>query len=81
MEQGPGSSSRNIYNDILELFCRTKALTQVEGGNFRLSPRFLEHRPVTSPPTNQKRVTQPAALTPDFAYKNVSPKASRSPGF
>ena len=44
------------------------------GGNFRLSIRFLEHRPVISPPTNQKKATPPAALTPNFAYKNSSPK-------
>ena len=34
----------------------TKAPTQVEDGNFRPSTRFLGHRPVTSPPTNQKKV-------------------------
>ena len=71
--QGPGSSSRNIRNTILELFCRTKAHTQVEEGNFWLSARFREHRPVTSPPTNQKKVTHPAALTPNSAYENRPP--------
>ena len=34
----------------------TKAPTQVEAGRFRLSTGFLEQGPVTSPPTNQKRV-------------------------
>ena len=43
----------------------------MEDSNFRLSTSFLEHRPVTSPPTNQKKVT---AFIPDFAYKNVSPR-------
>ena len=40
--------------------------TKVEDGNFRLSPRFLEHH--TSPPTNQKKVTHSAALTPNVAF-------------
>ncbi|XP_026984495.1 zinc finger protein 736-like [Sagmatias obliquidens] len=48
--------------------------TQVEDGDFRLSIRFLGHHPVSSPPTNQKKVTHPAALTPYFAYKNFSLK-------
>ena len=52
----------------------TKAPTQVEDGNFRLSTRVLEHCPVTSPPTNQNKVTHPAALSPDFDYKNFSLK-------
>jgi len=47
----------------------TRIPTQVEDGNFRLSPRSLEHCPLTSPPTNQKKVTHPAALTPNFAFK------------
>ena len=55
----------------------TKAPTQVEDGNFWLSTRFLEHRPVTLPPANQKKVTHPAALTPNFAYKNISPQTIR----
>ena len=66
--KGPGSSSRNINNNIFELFYTTKAPTQVEDGNFRLNTRFLEHRPATSPPTNQTKVTHPAALTPNSAY-------------
>ena len=70
--QGPGSSSRDTPNNVSELFCRTKAPTQVEDGNFRLSPRFLEPHPATSPPTNQKIVMYPAALTPNFAYKHFS---------
>ena len=47
---------------------------QVEDGKFRLSTRFLEHHPVTSPPTNQKKVTCSAALLPNFTYKNFPPK-------
>ena len=31
-----------------------KAPTQVEDGNFRLSPRFQKYHTVNSPPTNQK---------------------------
>ena len=60
--------------------------TQVEDGNFRLSTstgtpdwleqegwwlRFLEHHPLTSPPTNQKKVTHPAALTPNLSLKTL----------
>ena len=72
--QGPGSSWGNIYSNIFEFFWKTKAPTQVEDGNFRLRARFLEHCPVTSPPTNQNKATHPAALTPNFTYKNFSPQ-------
>lgn len=34
----------------------TRVPTQVENGNFRLSTRFLEHCPVTSSLTNQKKL-------------------------
>ena len=44
------------------------APTQVKDGNFRLSTRFLEHRSVASPPSNQKKVTHPAALTYNVAF-------------
>ena len=59
--QGCGSSSRNIYelnmNSVSWVSAAgTQAPTQSKDGNFRLSTRFLEHRPVTSPPTNQKKV-------------------------
>ena len=53
----------------------TNVPIQVEDGNFRLSTGFLEHRPVTSPPTNQKKVIHPVAFTPNFAYKNYFPKS------
>ena len=59
-----------LNNISLSSFAGTKAPTQVEDGNFMVSTRFLEHRPVTSPPSNQKKVTHPAALASDFAYKN-----------
>ena len=66
---------QGIYMTVsLSSSAGTKAPTQVEDGNFRLGAWFLGHRPVTSPPTNQKKVTNPAALTPNFAYKNFSPK-------
>ena len=58
----------------------TKAPTQVKDGNFRLSTRFLEHCSVTSPPTNQKKVTHPAAFTPNYAYKKIPPKTIRECG-
>ena len=45
---------RNMPNNVFE-FYRTGAPTQVEDGNFRLSRRFLEHSPVASPPTPQKK--------------------------
>ena len=45
------------------------APTQVEDGNSRTDTRFLEHCPVTSPATNQKKVIHPSALTPNFTYK------------
>ena len=53
-----------------EFFNRTGATTQVEDGNFRLNTRFLEHSSFAFPPANQKKkkkVTNPAALTPNIA--------------
>ena len=32
------------------------AVNQIEDGKYRLRTRFLEHRPVISPPTNQEKV-------------------------
>ena len=46
--------------------------TQVEDGNLRLSPRFLVHHPVTSPPTNQKKATHPEA-SPQILPIKLSP--------
>ena len=51
---------------------RKQGPTQLGDGNFRLST-ILEHHPATSPPTKQMKVTHPAALTPKFSYKNLSP--------
>ena len=34
----------------------SKTSSQIEDGKFRLRTRFLEHHPVISPPTNQKKV-------------------------
>ena len=51
----------------------------MEDGNFWLSPRYLEHRPVTSPPTNQKKVAHLAALTPNFAFDCSSLVSAFSP--
>ena len=68
MRQGPGSYSRNMHSNVFEFFCRTGAPTKVEDGNFRLNTRVLEHHSVASPPTNQKEVTHPAALSPDVAF-------------
>ena len=76
-KQDPGSCSRNIRNSIFSSSAGTEDPTQVEDGSSRLSTRFLEPRPVTSPATSQKKVTHPAALTPSFAYKNFSPKTIR----
>ena len=64
-----GFSSRDIIAISLSASAETKAPTQVEDGHFRLSTGFLEHSPVTSPPTNQKKLTHLAFLTLNFAYK------------
>lgn len=60
MEEGP-SSSWGMDTDLcyisLNSFAGTKAPTLLGNGNFRLSTKFLEYRPVTSLPTNQRRVT------------------------
>ena len=64
-------TQRNMHNNVFEFFYITGVPTQVEDGNFRLNTRFLEHSSVASPPANQKRkkkkVTNPAALTPNIA--------------
>lgn len=76
LKQDPGACSGVIHNKIFQFFCRNYVPpppTSVEDGNFRLSIRFLEHCPATSPPTNQKRVTN----IPNFAYKDFSQKSIR----
>ena len=78
MKHGPGSSSKDVHNNIsLSSSTGSKIPAQVEDGNLRLSTRFLEHFPVTSPPTNQRKVMHPAALPQNFAYKNSSLKTIR----
>ena len=73
--QGPGSFSRDIHNSIFEFFWGTNVPSLGEDGIFRLSTRLLEHPPVTSPPTNLKKVTHPASLTQKSAHQNSSLKA------
>ena len=64
-----------MYNIcIFEVFVEIKAPTQVEDGDFSLSIRSLEHWPVTSPPTNQKKVTGPSAFALNSIYKNFFTK-------
>lgn len=43
----------------------------------RTSTRFLEHGPVTPPPTKQKKALRSTALAPNVAYKDVSPETVR----
>ena len=76
MEQGPGFSLRNTHNSIsLGYFSGIVAPTLVEDDKFSLNTRFLDHHPVTSPPTKQKKVTRIVALILNFASKNLSLKA------
>ena len=71
---------QGIYITVsLTSSAETKSPTQVEDGNFRMSARFLEHHPVTSPPTNQKKLTT-CSLHPKFDFKTVSPKTIREFG-
>ena len=78
MGQGPGSSSRNAHIHICELFYRNSP--QVEDLRFLFPVQAEREIPVSSPPTNQKRVTHPATLTPNFTFKKLAPKASGSSG-
>ena len=67
-------SPQGIYI-FLRSLSGTKVPTPTENGNFRLSTRFLgHHHAVASPPTNQKKVICPAAITPNFAFKNSYPR-------
>ena len=69
--------------------------TQVEDGDHMLTTstknpdwlktkgwwlRFLKHHPVTSPPTNQKKVMFPEPLTPNLSFKTLPWKPLRSLG-
>ena len=65
----PGTDS-----PISEFSCRNQGPTQLGDGNFRLSTGFLEHRPITSSPTNENKVTGSSALTLNFAFENFSLK-------
>ena len=57
-KQGPGSYSRDIHKNVsLSSSAGTKAPTQVEDGYPRLSTTVLEHCPVTSLSTSQKKFT------------------------
>ena len=82
IKQGPGSSWRDIHNNYLWVL-----LLQA----LRSPPRWKMiaacwaedswSTTVTSPPTNKKEVTHPAALTLSFACKNTSLKTIREFGF
>ena len=56
LEQGVFLLKEYTEQDLWVLLQELRPPTQVEDGHFRLSTRFLEHRPVTSPPTNQGKV-------------------------
>lgn len=73
MQPGAWPPWRYIHHHISELFRRNQDPTQ----SLQAEHRFLEPRPATSPPANQKTVTRPDALTPNFAIKHVSPKTVR----
>ena len=81
LKKDPGSPEGTYITIFLGSSGRTKASTQVEDDNFRLSPRFLAHHPVTLPARNQKEVTHPTAFTPNFAFKNFSQNHHRVWGF
>ena len=70
-----------LNNMSLSSFAETKAPTWVENGNFRRSTRFLECHPVTSPPTNQEKITHLAALTSNLPIKTVLPKTFKNSCF
>ena len=76
-------SPQEIYlnNISLSSFAETKAPTWVEDGNFRQSTRFLECHPVTSPPTNQEKITHLAALTSNLPIKTVPLKTFKNSCF
>lgn len=47
-------------------------------GARRLITEIHATSPITSPPTNQKIVTSPVVITPNFAYKNFFSQTMRS---
>ena len=65
---------RGTHSPISEFSSRNQGPTQLGDGNFRLS---MEHRPITSSPTNENKVTGSSALTLNFAFENFSLKTIR----
>ena len=65
---------------FISVSCFTETPTQVEDLRFLFPVQAEREIPVSSPPTNQKRVTHPATLTPNFTFKKLAPKASGSSG-
>ena len=55
-DSGIEPRSSTLQVDFYHLTHQESPPTQVEDGKFWLSTRFLEHCPVTQPPTNQKTV-------------------------
>ena len=49
------ATAHGVMESQTQLSQGNKDSTQVEDVNFKLSTRLLEHRPVISPPTNQKQ--------------------------
>lgn len=72
-KQNPGSCSRIYIVVSLGSSAGTQVPTPVEDANFRLSERFLEHHPLSSPPTNQKKVGCSVALTLKFCLWKLLP--------
>ena len=52
----------------------------MEHTNSSPSARFPQHRPAASAPAHQKKGPHPAALTPNFTYKNFSGKTIKCLG-
>ena len=73
-ENASSSSGIMHINESLSSI-RTEASTQTKVVNFRPRTRFLEHHPVTSSSTNQKKARHSVALTPNFAFNNASMKS------
>ena len=68
---------QSVYKLVpLSSSTETNVLTQVKDG----LQRFLEYHSPTTPPTNQKKGTHLATLTPNFALKNSYLKTIRKFG-
>ena len=61
--QGPAPPQRRYTRFLCDILQNAPFLTRRRMVNFRLSTRFSEHGPVSSPPTSQKEVMHPEALT------------------